>query len=444
MSAPSARSASTRSPIGRSCMRGDAVDLVVAAEHRERRRQRAHRRARVAEMQVAPTLTGNAPPAPVRRRTSLRAAIALDRDAERAQRVEHHGRVVGIEQTRRASVVPSRERGEQQHAVADALRARQRDHALARDAAGGERRGRAGTPSHGSALVARPSALAVPAHAPPRASLALARTRASSAAPSPRRDQRARPRRARRDSRRSRRSSASRLASAMSRHISGELAGDAREVAKAARRMREAARPRRAARRARRPARTRAGAAGARPRRRSHRGARRRACARARRRPPTARATRRDRVGARSPAAASGSTLRSSNSVGERRRRAGVLGAGDRMAGNEAAAASRRSAPRAARSTSCLVLPASVTTVRGPRCRAIAANSAGNCATGVATQHDVGVAQLARPGRVERQRAVDDAALERRRRGSRGVRPTPTTSPTAPAALAAPARTSRR
>ncbi len=42
-------------------------------------------------------------------------------------------------------------------------------------------------------------------------------------------------------------------------------------------------------------------------------------------------------------------------------------------------------AARAAAITSCLVLPASVTTVAGPMAPAIVANSVGNCATGVAT-----------------------------------------------------------
>ena len=61
--------------------------------------------------------------------------------------------------------------------------------------------------------------------------------------------------------------------------------------------------------------------------------------------------------------------------------------------GTNAASASPNAA-RAAAITSCFVLPASVTTVARPSVPASAANSAANCATGVATQHDVGVAQL--------------------------------------------------
>ena len=129
----------------------------------------------------------------------------------------------------------------------------------------------------------------------------------------------------------------------------------------------------------------------------------------------------------------------------ERRRGAGVLGAGDRMARARSAAASRRMRARAAATTSCLVLPASVTTrARDRACGAIAANSAGILRDRRREQHDVGVGELARPVGVERdargRRCRASSAASRLAR----LRPTPTTVATAPRALAAPARTSRR
>ena len=72
-------------------------------------------------------------------------------------------------------------------------------------------------------------------------------------------------------------------------------------------------------------------------------------------------------------------------------------------------------ASRAAAITSCLVLPASVTHVVPARDGArAAASSDGNCATGAATSTTSASASFARPRPVERDRAVDDAALERR------------------------------
>ena len=69
------------------------------------------------------------------------------------------------------------------------------------------------------------------------------------------------------------------------------------------------------------------------------------------------------------------------------------------------------SAARAAAITSCLVLPASVTIVCGPRCGAIARNSAGYWATGAASSTRSVVASSAGPVAVERDEAVDDAEV---------------------------------
>ena len=94
---------------------------------------------------------GNAPPCPCT--TKSRACrLALDADAERAQRVQHPVDVVGVEQPAHRRVA-GRERGEQQRSIGDALRSRQRDHALGTGGAGARSRlvrRRLGRGRHGS------------------------------------------------------------------------------------------------------------------------------------------------------------------------------------------------------------------------------------------------------------------------------------------------------
>ena len=329
--------------------------------------------------QLAPRLTGNAPPAPCTR--SARAAASSHADAERAQRVEHHAACRRIRAVPSSGVSPSRERREQQRAVGDALRAGQRDDARGARAARArcevKRRQRLAARA---TVVAAPRVPRAPRRRAPRRTARCER-RAVARARSAARDAVERVA----DSASISPSSASRLASAMSRHISGELAGDAREVAKAARRV----------------SRSSAAASGARGelgderegeqvRQVRHRGedrvvvARRRACdARAARLPQRARrVATASAVGLRR--AASGSTLRSANSVGERRggaacarcRRSdapgrtrgsvaprrvarggdhvllGAAGVGDDACAGRGAARSRRTAPGTARPAS--------------------------------------------------------------------------------------------
>ena len=132
MSAPSARSASTRSPIGRSCIRGDARQLVVAAARARAPRSagatpcprcRGSRRAALDRKRAAGAVHDAVAASPRSRRRATPSA---------AQRVEHPIDVVGVEQSASSVVVPRRERREQQRAIGDALRARQRDRARAR------------------------------------------------------------------------------------------------------------------------------------------------------------------------------------------------------------------------------------------------------------------------------------------------------------------------
>ncbi len=89
---------------------------------------------------------------------------------------------------------------------------------------------------------------------------------------------------------------------------------------------------------------------------------------------------------------------------------AGVLGAGDRMPRNEL----RQPTPersRAAATTSCLVLPASVTTVRSSSASASDVEHAAILRDRCGDQHDVGVGDLVRPVR----RRACSAAIDRRR-----------------------------
>ena len=174
-------------------------------------------------------------------------------------------------------------------------------------------------------------------------------------------------------------------------------AGDAREVAKAARRVREIARRRRAAPRARRQRereQVRQVRDGGEDR---DRGVAGRACATRAPQASHSAATRRDRVGVGLRRAASGSTLRSS----KQRRRTPPRRRSARCRRSDAPGTNRGSAsPRCARAaaiTSCFVLPASVTIVRGPSAPADRREQRGNCATGVATSTTSASAQLARP-----------------------------------------------
>ena len=107
---PSARRASTRSPIGRSCMRGvprsSKIGVGGRGEQGQRRRQRPHRGAGVAEEEgralqrrpAAEAVHGE----PVRR--------CLDAAAELHQRVDHDPGVVGIEHAVDHASCPRRSR----------------------------------------------------------------------------------------------------------------------------------------------------------------------------------------------------------------------------------------------------------------------------------------------------------------------------------------------
>ena len=337
--------------------------------------------------------------------------------------------------------VAGRERGQQQRAVGDALRPGQRDRACgARDRRKVERGGSA---HRRGVAIASGLARAVGRRrrrrrrccAHPTRGARRARARTPPRAPRRRRRRASRRRdRAARESAPISASSASRLASAMSRHISGELAA-----------MRVKSRKPLAAKRK--------SVVGVGPRgelvderEREHvrqmrdrgedrgRAPRHRACARARRRSATAAAT-----------------VASAQRIGFRQRRQHDVAIGDRAsrtrprrpnarcprsdAPGRSAATRRPSAARAAAITSCLVLPASVTIVCGPRRGAIARSSAGYCATGAASSTTSAVASSRRPVVVERTRSG------RRCRGRRASsrltrpRPTPTTVPDAAGGL---------
>ena len=106
---------------------GHAVEAMFPAAQREDRGQRAERGAGVAEVERRAAHREAATRA-VHDRTT-RCAIATDAHAQRRERVEHAVGVVGLEQALHAGAA-LRQRGEQQHAVADALGTRQRHRAV--------------------------------------------------------------------------------------------------------------------------------------------------------------------------------------------------------------------------------------------------------------------------------------------------------------------------
>ena len=339
---------------------------LVHARHagRARSRRRTSASAAVSGRNAVPALprkssaasTGNAPPAPCTIDVARHAASRSTRTPSARSASQHPRRVVGVEQVARRVVVACGQRREQQRAVGDALRAGQRDRARRRARSA---RGR-GSPAAASRVIVRdhvagPSAAgACDAH-PTRARAAR---RARTALPAPRR----RRRRASRSTRSSCVAECRDLGAAARRGWRARCRATSPASSPAMRvksRKPLAAKPkivvaRRGARRARRPARTPAGAAGATPRRRSRRA---RPASSVRTRAPHASHSAATRAIASASVSAIGvsTTLRLANSVGERRRRAGVLGAGDRMARDEARhrGAERARAPRRSRPAWC-------------------------------------------------------------------------------------------
>ena len=125
-SQPSGRSASTRSPIGRSCMRGTPRSSkrppCVAASTAS---------AAVSGRMAVPALPRNSSASctaqPAAEAGDVQHAVAVAAAAPQpscAQRVEHHARVVGVQQVVHRGRALG-QAGQQQHAVGDALGARQ-------------------------------------------------------------------------------------------------------------------------------------------------------------------------------------------------------------------------------------------------------------------------------------------------------------------------------
>ena len=104
----------------------NAIDAVLAARERKRRDERAHRQSGQPEEEVGLLDRERAPRAG--HRVAAVAQVAPV-DAERAQRIEHHLRVVGFEQSRQRRRAV-RERREQQRAIGDAFRAGKRNGAF--------------------------------------------------------------------------------------------------------------------------------------------------------------------------------------------------------------------------------------------------------------------------------------------------------------------------
>ena len=119
--APICRKPSTRSPIGRSCMRGTPCTRYSPPLTRKRGRQRTHRRARVAEKKLRRLRRETRRRVPV---TTQLVAVVLEPTPSVFERGEHHARVVGIEQVGDRGFAFGQRR-EQQHAVRNALRAGQ-------------------------------------------------------------------------------------------------------------------------------------------------------------------------------------------------------------------------------------------------------------------------------------------------------------------------------
>ena len=429
-------------------MRGTPDELVVAAAERERGGQRAERGAGVAEEELGRASPGSAPPTPCTR-SALGAASRSMRTPSVRKRLEHHARVVGVEQRRRASSCPrasaasSSTRLEMLFEPGSAHRARG-----ARATRREVERARALIRSTARAARARRQRLRAPRA--PRANSALERRavaavdqlRASTASVAPiavelgaaaRRDWRAQ----------------------MSRHISGRARGDAREVAKAAagvaeqlarrRGARASSRDQREGEQVRQVADTAAKIAVVRARRRA-------SITRAPQRLPQRRARASSACGA-----VSGSGVSTTRAASEQRRRTPPPRRSSRVpaigcAGHEVREA-RAEAPRARRATtSRLVLPASVTTASGAeRAARWRANTARDLARPAPRPARGRRPQLARPAassarrdrstprasassRLARVAAdADDRAAPRRRACSASaneppIRPTPTTA----------------
>ena len=409
MSQPRRRNASTRSPIGRSCIRGTPATLIVAAQHREHRGQRAHGGARVAEEEAALR-------APEMRRPRRRSSHAARRvRSMRTPSARSASCICAVSSASSRPIEPRR-------AVASAASSSVRLEMLFEP---------------GSATV--PSARAIGATSSwssrPRscaahfAALALAAI-PPAVSPHCRRDGDAREqhrveRRAvavrdrqrqcverSRGTRSSSASSASRLASAMSRHISGELPAMRVKSRKPLPALpKYSARP--CATRARRRARTRADAAGATPPRRCCRVAP--ASSRATRAPHAVQKSRDERVRVRRRLGQRRQDhVAADDTATDRRRRRRVrslpaIG----WPGTNCGSLLRRASRARRATTSCLVLPASVTTVR-------ASQRAGECRQhrtvlrdGHRDQDEVGIGDLGRPVGVEQDAAIDDAARER-------------------------------
>ena len=131
MSQPSTRNASTRSPIGRSCMRGTPA-IRYSPPHIARTAVSGRTAVPALPRNRAAARSGNAPAAPSTLHTPSLPSIVTP-----SARSASSMRVVSSASSRPVSVVsPSASAGEQQRAVGNALRAGQRHDALhARDRA---------------------------------------------------------------------------------------------------------------------------------------------------------------------------------------------------------------------------------------------------------------------------------------------------------------------
>ena len=430
MSQPSARSASTRSPIGRSCIRGTPA-AVRRRPARERRGQRAKRGAGVARGTGRAARTGNAPPAPSTT-SRCRAIVATRHRARAARRASGPCR---RSRARRRASWSRGQRRQQQRAVGDALRAGQR-HVPSACARGGETQGvRCGIAPHSSLDVS------VAERRFPRAARAARAARRSARAPR-RRRRRARAQPLERV--RYRVDFGEQRVAIGERDVAPHLRrarGDAREVAKAAARMREiCAASGRAA--------SSATSANASTCGRCDTAAKIASCSsaaraprRARRTPATSRSTRCQR---RRPSrqAASRITLRPSNSVGDRRGGADCSVPAIGWAGTNAASA----APKAARAACDDVLLRAAGVGHAP-CRHRSGASSREQRRILRDRVATSTTSASRARAAQRRRArsaVDDAAARARRRDSPRERPTPTTRRRRRRRASAPARTSRR
>ena len=366
--------------------------------------------------------------APRRRRHAhaLDVAQSSIAHAERAQRVEHHARVVGIEQAARARSSPSAS------AASSSVRLEMLFEPGRRTVPAARRDRRRSSVARSFARRAAPRARSASVRAPRAPRHEALQRRAVAAC----RSARGRPRAARRSGRA--RPAARRGWQRRCRATSpGELPAMRVKSRKPPAAKPKSSRGVRRARRSRRPARRRAGAAGGSPRRRRvvllGRHARDARAAR----PPSSRA--RVSTASRRVSASGVSTTRAP-------RNSSALAASTPLfsapaigcAGHELREA-LRPAPRAPRATtSRLVLPASVTTALGLECRRdVAKHRRRICAHRHRDQHQIGVAR--RVAATDSAAASIDAERRWRARGCRASRPTPTTCAHAPARFSASA-----